>query len=188
MFYGDYLINAQGEDVVAGIRTPIKLSELDQADARGLQAALRRPRASSRSTTRRCRTSSSPSRTRSSTCCSAAPASARPRRRLPASPSDMVEGRGSITQGGRPIAPHHARGHRAAVLPGHRPQDRQATSSKQRKIAARHQRRSRRRRGQGRLQRRRGRGSWPPRARRSSWSARRPAPRTSAACTPPRAS
>ncbi len=30
VFYGDYLINAQGEDVVAGIRTPLKLS-----DARG---------------------------------------------------------------------------------------------------------------------------------------------------------
>ncbi|MBI1827562.1 MAG: pyruvate, phosphate dikinase [Planctomycetes bacterium] len=27
-FYGDFLINAQGEDVVAGIRTPLKLSEL----------------------------------------------------------------------------------------------------------------------------------------------------------------
>lgn len=31
-FYGDYLINAQGEDVVAGIRTPIKLSEFAQKD------------------------------------------------------------------------------------------------------------------------------------------------------------
>lgn len=31
-FYGDYLINAQGEDVVAGIRTPIKLSEFDKKD------------------------------------------------------------------------------------------------------------------------------------------------------------
>jgi pyruvate,orthophosphate dikinase len=30
IFYGDYLINAQGEDVVAGIRTPLKLSTLDQ--------------------------------------------------------------------------------------------------------------------------------------------------------------
>lgn len=29
VFYGDYLVNAQGEDVVAGIRTPIKLEELD---------------------------------------------------------------------------------------------------------------------------------------------------------------
>jgi pyruvate,orthophosphate dikinase len=28
--YGDYLINAQGEDVVAGIRTPLKLTELDR--------------------------------------------------------------------------------------------------------------------------------------------------------------
>jgi pyruvate,orthophosphate dikinase len=32
VFYGDYLFNAQGEDVVAGIRTPIKLSELDKKD------------------------------------------------------------------------------------------------------------------------------------------------------------
>ncbi len=31
-FYGDYLINAQGEDVVAGIRTPIKLSDFEKAD------------------------------------------------------------------------------------------------------------------------------------------------------------
>lgn len=32
VFYGDYLINAQGEDVVAGIRTPIKLAELEKRD------------------------------------------------------------------------------------------------------------------------------------------------------------
>ncbi len=32
LFYGDYLINAQGEDVVAGIRTPIKLSDFEKAD------------------------------------------------------------------------------------------------------------------------------------------------------------
>ncbi len=30
-FYGDYLINAQGEDVVAGIRTPLKLSTMEDA-------------------------------------------------------------------------------------------------------------------------------------------------------------
>ncbi len=29
-FYGDYLFNAQGEDVVAGIRTPVKLAELQK--------------------------------------------------------------------------------------------------------------------------------------------------------------
>src|SRR5690349_20136897 len=30
-FYGDYLVNAQGEDVVAGIRTPMHLSEMAKA-------------------------------------------------------------------------------------------------------------------------------------------------------------
>src|ERR1035437_2444764 len=30
VFYGDCLINAQGEDVVAGIRTPMKLIELEK--------------------------------------------------------------------------------------------------------------------------------------------------------------
>jgi pyruvate,orthophosphate dikinase len=34
LFYGDYLINAQGEDVVAGIRTPIKLAELEKRDVK----------------------------------------------------------------------------------------------------------------------------------------------------------
>jgi len=34
VFYGDYLVNAQGEDVVAGIRTPIKLSEFEKADSK----------------------------------------------------------------------------------------------------------------------------------------------------------
>jgi len=37
IFYGDYLVNAQGEDVVAGIRTPIKLSEFEKADPRSYQ-------------------------------------------------------------------------------------------------------------------------------------------------------
>jgi len=32
LFYGDYLVNAQGEDVVAGIRTPIKLSDFEKKD------------------------------------------------------------------------------------------------------------------------------------------------------------
>jgi len=32
VFYGDYLVNAQGEDVVAGIRTPIKLSDFEKKD------------------------------------------------------------------------------------------------------------------------------------------------------------
>src|SRR5438132_9314413 len=31
IFYGDYLVNAQGEDVVAGIRTPMHLGEMNRA-------------------------------------------------------------------------------------------------------------------------------------------------------------
>ncbi len=42
VFYGDYLINAQGEDVVAGIRTPEPIAQLDERDAQGLRATRRR--------------------------------------------------------------------------------------------------------------------------------------------------
>ena len=38
--YGEYLINAQGEDVVAGIRTPQPLSGADNSDAPALEAAM----------------------------------------------------------------------------------------------------------------------------------------------------
>ena len=55
-FYGEWLINAQGEDVVAGIRTPNPLND----DTKNEQI---------------CSTSSSPSKTASSICCSAASAS-----------------------------------------------------------------------------------------------------------------
>ena len=43
VFYGEYLINAQGEDVVAGIRTPQKIATLEGADAGHLRAAPRHP-------------------------------------------------------------------------------------------------------------------------------------------------
>ena len=43
VFYGEYLINAQGEDVVAGIRTPKKIAELQKDMPDGLQAARRDP-------------------------------------------------------------------------------------------------------------------------------------------------
>ena len=42
-FYGDYLINAQGEDVVAGIRTPEPISQLERRDAQGLRAVAGHP-------------------------------------------------------------------------------------------------------------------------------------------------
>ena len=41
VFYGEFLMNAQGEDVVAGIRTPQQIAELEQALAGGRQAARR---------------------------------------------------------------------------------------------------------------------------------------------------
>jgi pyruvate,orthophosphate dikinase len=34
IIYGEYLMNAQGEDVVAGVRTPIKIAELEKQNAR----------------------------------------------------------------------------------------------------------------------------------------------------------
>jgi pyruvate,orthophosphate dikinase len=40
IFYGDYLINAQGEDVVAGIRTPLKLSTMEKALPRAYKELL----------------------------------------------------------------------------------------------------------------------------------------------------
>jgi len=40
LFYGDYLINAQGEDVVAGIRTPIKLSDFEKKDPKAYEQLL----------------------------------------------------------------------------------------------------------------------------------------------------
>ena len=86
-FYGEWLVNAQGEDVVAGIRTPNPLNEETKNDAEPAPAVAAKPRwpsctsssttsaASSNSTTTTCRTSSSRSRKASSTCSSAATAS-----------------------------------------------------------------------------------------------------------------
>ena len=42
-FYGEFLINAQGEDVVAGVRTPEPVAELKKADAEGLRRARAHP-------------------------------------------------------------------------------------------------------------------------------------------------
>ncbi len=86
--YGEFLINAQGEDVVAGIRTPQEITEaarkecrLRQAvdgtgDAGGVQANSPASTARSKSTTVTCRTSSSPSSRASSGCCRRGTASA----------------------------------------------------------------------------------------------------------------
>ena len=85
-FYGEFLENAQGEDVVAGIRTPHPISELEKWNPGGLQPAPRNHHHRWKITTATFRISSSPSRTASSTCCRPATASA-PVRRRSASPS-----------------------------------------------------------------------------------------------------
>ena len=83
--YGEWLPNAQGEDVVAGIRTP-HADPGQRPRARTTRSRRRCPtrtascrasRRRSRSTSATCRTWSSRSRTASSTCSSAAPGSAR---------------------------------------------------------------------------------------------------------------
>src|SRR6516164_9496638 len=60
-FYGEFLMNAQGEDVVAGIRTPVHISELEKSCPMCTSSCARLPPAL-RSTTAICRTSSSRSR------------------------------------------------------------------------------------------------------------------------------
>jgi hypothetical protein len=74
VFYGEFLINAQGEDVVAGVRTPEPVAKLKKQ----MPAATRTGRSArrSKSISRTCRTSSSPSRTASCSCSRPATASA----------------------------------------------------------------------------------------------------------------
>ncbi len=52
VFYGEYLMNAQGEDVVAGIRTPLPIAELAEGRSRSPTPSSRRSATPSRSTTR----------------------------------------------------------------------------------------------------------------------------------------
>ena len=88
MFYGEYLVNAQGEDVVAGIRTPQPVSKANakpgetpmEAVMPDAYAELMRCARRWNSTTATCRTWSSRSSSTSCTCCRLATASA-PRRR-----------------------------------------------------------------------------------------------------------
>ena len=78
---GEYLINAQGEDVVAGVRTPSPISHLRSRCPRCMMSSWRSPTALN-TTLRICRTWSSPSRMESSTCSRPATASAPRRPRL----------------------------------------------------------------------------------------------------------
>ena len=81
MFYGEFLVNAQGEDVVAGIRTPQKIEELGKVLPAGLQAAARHPQEAREALQGHAGHRVHHREQASSTCCSAATASA------PASPA-----------------------------------------------------------------------------------------------------
>ena len=76
VFYGEYLVNAQGEDVVAGVRTPKKIAEMAKD-----RSSARRSRSSSKSarrwrrTSAMCRILSSRSKRKSCSCCRPATAS-----------------------------------------------------------------------------------------------------------------
>ena len=89
--YGEFLVNAQGEDVVAGIRTPQNITEAARLEAGSnepsLEALMPETFAELTDTFARlenaiiatCRTSNSPSRTAGCGCCRRARASAPPR-------------------------------------------------------------------------------------------------------------
>ena len=68
-FYGEFLVNAQGEDVVAGIRTPQPIRELERLMPAAYGQLRRRSPIGWSVTTRTCRTSNSPSRTSNCSCC-----------------------------------------------------------------------------------------------------------------------
>ena len=74
-FYGEFLVNAQGEDVVAGIRTPLPVAEMPKWNKKVYKELLEIKK-SSRTTTRTCRTSSSRSSAARCSCCRRATASA----------------------------------------------------------------------------------------------------------------
>jgi pyruvate,orthophosphate dikinase len=78
--FGEFLVNAQGEDVVAGIRTPEPLARMEEVLPEAFEQYVETIRGS-RSTTATSRTPSSRSRRDGSTCCRRAPRSGRPRRR-----------------------------------------------------------------------------------------------------------
>ena len=76
--FGEFLTNAQGEDVVAGVRTPMPISEMAEKFPEAFAAVRRASARPWRSTITTCRTWSSPWSTASSTCCRPATASAPP--------------------------------------------------------------------------------------------------------------
>ena len=102
--YGEFLINAQGEDVVAGIRTPQEITEAARVEANSDKPSMERAMpaafaeliahqpARSNATTATCRTSNSRSSRASCGCCRPAAASAPPRPRSASRSSSPTKG------------------------------------------------------------------------------------------------
>ena len=88
--YGDYLQNAQGEDVVAGIRNTVPLQDLEGIDKAVLRPADGHHARRSRTTTATCATSSSRSSAASSGCCRPGSESGPPARRSGSRPSSST--------------------------------------------------------------------------------------------------
>ena len=76
--FGEYLINAQGEDVVAGVRTPMPIAKLEEDMPEVYEQFAADLPTRWRTTIATCRTWSSPLKTASSTCSRPATASAPP--------------------------------------------------------------------------------------------------------------
>ena len=114
-FFGEFLVNAQGEDVVAGIRTPQPIAELEKVMPKAYKELRDDHHAASRRPTRTSRTSSSRSRTTSSTCCRPAAASAPATRRSSSPPTSSTE---KLRQAAGGAAPGRARGALAAARAG----------------------------------------------------------------------
>ena len=113
---GDFLPNAQGEDVVSGVRTPRDLAELRELDAGGRRSAPRDPAHARGATTRTCRTPSSPSRRDACSCSRRAAPSVRRRRRVRFAVDAFEERLLTQGRGGRDDRRRRARGTAAPVV------------------------------------------------------------------------
>ncbi len=188
--YGEFLINAQGEDVVAGIRTPQEITEAARkeagSDKPSMEAALPRAFAELKRIHARARAAlprhAGPRvHRRAGQALDAADAQRQAHRQGGAAHRGRA-GAGEADQPGRGGDARRSRRARPAPASDHRSR-RRAQDDRHRPagLAGRGLRRDR-------VLRRRGRARSRAKAARSSWCASRPRPRTSTACTPPKAS
>ena len=170
--YGDYLQNAQGEDVVAGIRNTVPLADLETDRQEVLRRAAARSCRPSRSTTATCATSSSPSSAASCGCCRPGSASAPPAAAFRIATQLVDQGLIDMDE-----ALSRVTGAQLAQLMFPRFDD----TAEQQEDRAGHERLARRGGRQGRLRLLHRGEVVALAARRSSWSAARPTPTTSTA-------